>query len=240
MHWVQSFSVTHIAACWSFYSVFSHYFVNSLRGTNQDKPQDASSFIWYLNQWELKGGFFLPKLLIFGNRQDPGQAQLVCSWWCTITNFHLFYLWPWGQGHKKCCPIPSTSCELCCCKVWSCYIHVFRWMYASTRKYIIWPWVTWIVAKYPLHHVTCALAKLEVATFNGLGGDASTRKYIHLTPFGSRSHKTLSSTLFITWPMHLQSCYTHRYWRWCINKIIHFFDLGSRSHETLPSTLYII
>ena len=28
-----------------------------------------------------------------------------------------------------------------------------------------------------------ALAKLEVATYNGLGGDASTRKYIHYLAF---------------------------------------------------------
>ena len=33
------------------------------------------------------------------------------------------------------------------------------------------------VAQYPQHHVTYALAKFEVATSNGLGGDAFTRKY---------------------------------------------------------------
>ena len=27
---------------------------------------------------------------------------------------------PWGQGHKKYCPVPSISCDLCICKVWSC------------------------------------------------------------------------------------------------------------------------
>ena len=34
------------------------------------------------------------------------------------------------------------------------------------------------VAKYPLHHVTFAPAKFEVATSNNLGGDAFTREYI--------------------------------------------------------------
>ena len=34
------------------------------------------------------------------------------------------------------------------------------------------------VAQYPLHHVTYSPAKFEVATSNGLGGDAFTRKYI--------------------------------------------------------------
>ena len=38
--------------------------------------------------------------------------------------------------------------------------------------------VTWNAAQYPLHHVTYARVKFEVATSNGLGGDAFTRKYI--------------------------------------------------------------
>ena len=33
-------------------------------------------------------------------------------------------------------------------------------------------------AQYTLHHVTNALVKFEVVTFNGLGGDAFTWKYI--------------------------------------------------------------
>ena len=23
-----------------------------------------------------------------------------------------YIIWTWGQGHKKCCPVPSTSCDL--------------------------------------------------------------------------------------------------------------------------------
>ena len=38
----------------------------------------------------------------------------------------LFDLWPWGQGHTKCCPVPSTSCDLFSYKVWSCYVKRFR------------------------------------------------------------------------------------------------------------------
>ena len=34
------------------------------------------------------------------------------------------------------------------------------------------------VAQYPLHHVTYAATKFEVATSNHLGGDTFTRKYI--------------------------------------------------------------
>ena len=38
--------------------------------------------------------------------------------------------------------------------------------------------VTKDVAKDPLHHVTYAHVRFEVATSKGLGGDAFTRKYI--------------------------------------------------------------
>ena len=31
------------------------------------------------------------------------------------------WLWPQGQGHMKCCLVPSTSCDLCAGKIWSCY-----------------------------------------------------------------------------------------------------------------------
>ena len=28
---------------------------------------------------------------------------------------------PQGQGHMKCCLVPSTTCDLCTNKIWSCY-----------------------------------------------------------------------------------------------------------------------
>ena len=33
-----------------------------------------------------------------------------------------FIIWPWGQGHTKCCPVPSSLCDLFSYKVWSCYV----------------------------------------------------------------------------------------------------------------------
>ena len=57
---------------------------------------------------------------------------------------------------RKCCPVPSTSDDPCK------YPHFYLGQ----------------VAQYPLHHVTYAPPKLEVATSNGLGVDAFTRKYI--------------------------------------------------------------
>ena len=38
--------------------------------------------------------------------------------------------------------------------------------------------VTWNIYQFPLHHVTYAPAKFEVATSNGLEDDAFTSKYI--------------------------------------------------------------
>ena len=68
--------------------------------------------------------------------------------------------------------------------------------------------VTQNVAQCPLHHVTYAPTEIEVITSKALGGEAFTRKFniwsLTLT-FGSRSHKMLPSTLYIMWPIQLQS-----------------------------------
>ena len=42
--------------------------------------------------------------------------------------------WPWGQGHTKCHPVPSTSCDLCTYKVWSCYVQPFRRRYNYKKR----------------------------------------------------------------------------------------------------------
>ena len=53
---------------------------------------------------------------------------------------------------------------------------------AFARKYIISPLTLMLgqgqapnIAKYPLHHMTYAPAKFEVALSNGIGGNAFTR-----------------------------------------------------------------
>ena len=74
-----------------------------------------------------------------------------------------YIIWPCHQGHTICCPIPSTSCDLCTCKVCSCYILQFR------RR--------------------CIYKKIH---------------YLTLT-LGLRSYEVLPSTLYIMWPIHLQS-----------------------------------
>ena len=68
--------------------------------------------------------------------------------------------------------------------------------------------VTLYVAQCPLHHVTYAPTEFEVTTSKALGGEAFTRKFniwpLTLT-LGSRSLKMLPSTLYIMWPIQLQS-----------------------------------
>ena len=55
-----------------------------------------------------------------------------------------YIIWPWpqcrgGQGHIKCCPVPSTSCDLCTSKVWCCYIPWLR-RRCIYKKIHFWPW----------------------------------------------------------------------------------------------------
>ena len=40
----------------------------------------------------------------------------------SFTRKYIIWPWPNGQGHTKCCPVPYTSCDLCICEVWSCYV----------------------------------------------------------------------------------------------------------------------
>ena len=56
--------------------------------------------------------------------------------------------------------------------------------------------VTQNFTQYPLHHVTYSGTKFEVATSNGLGGDAFTKKTLFdLTLTGQGHTKMLPSTL---------------------------------------------
>ena len=64
-------------------------------------------------------------------------------------------------------------------------------------------------AKNTVYIILPVHLQFEVATSNGLGGDAFKRKYIvsplTLTLGQGHTHKMLPSTLYIILPMHLQS-----------------------------------
>ena len=74
-------------------------------------------------------------------------------------------------GHKKCCQVPSTSCDLYTYRVLSYYVKRFR--RSIYKKIQYWTFdldlgvkVTQNIAQYPLHHVTYLATKFEVATSN--------------------------------------------------------------------------
>ena len=77
------------------------------------------------------------------------------------------------HGHTKCCPAPSTLCDLCTNKVLYCYIPrlrrrcIYKKIHYLTLTF--WVKVTQNVAQCPIHHVTYAHTEFEVTTSKGLG-----------------------------------------------------------------------
>ena len=93
----------------------------------------------------------------------------------------FFDLWSWHQGHVKYCPAPSTSCELCTCMVWSCYVQRLR--SRCINKQIQYLTLTLAVAQYHRHHVTYAPVKFEVATSNGKGAAFTLNTLLDIWPW---------------------------------------------------------
>ena len=143
----------------------------------------------------------------------------------SFTRKYFFWpwgIWPWpqGHGHMRCCLVPSTSCDLCTGKIWSCYFqNIMRRCVFKKIHYLTFDLgvkVTRNVAQYPWHHVTYAQAKFEVAASKSLLGDAFTRKYI-IWPLtlGSRSHEIhpVPSTSCDLCTYKVWSCYVQRFRR---------------------------
>ena len=116
------------------------------------------------------------------------------------TLFDLWH-WPWGQGHRKCCPVPSSSFNLYTCNVWPCYVEKFRWrcihkkIHYLTLNLDLCVKITRNVTQYPLHYVTYAPTQFEVATSKCLGGNSFTGKYI-IRPLALTSLPSTSLDLF--------------------------------------------
>ena len=89
-----------------------------------------------------------------------------------FTRKYIILVLPWGQGHTN-----ATSCDLCTCEVYSCYVQWFRRICIYKKIH----YMTWTLGQ---GHTKCcpvsstsdtyAPLKFEVATSNGLG-DAFTR-----------------------------------------------------------------
>ena len=97
-----------------------------------------------------------------------------------FTRKYIVWPWPWGEGHTKCSPVTSTSCDLCTCIVWSGYVQRLgrRCIYKKIHymTFDLGVKVMQNIAQYPLHHVSYAATKFEVATSKRLRGDTFTRK----------------------------------------------------------------
>ena len=102
---------------------------------------------------------------------------------CILIKFHEDI--PNGPKYYLDLGIKFTECDLCTCKVCSCYFQQFRRRFIFTTKiqYLTFDIAlgvnfTRYVAQYLIYHVTYAPAKFDNATSKGLRGDALTSRYI--------------------------------------------------------------
>ena len=92
--------------------------------------------------------------------------------------YTLLNRWPLhlGQDYTKCCPVPS-ACNLCTCKIWSCYVQRLRRRYI--HKKIHYMTLTLGSSTHKMLPSTLHIILLiKVTTSNSLGEDAFTGKYI--------------------------------------------------------------
>ena len=57
----------------------------------------------------------------------------------TVKEMHLQKIYYLTFVDTKCCPVPSTSCDLIRYKVWSCYVKWFKWKVMPSTLYFMWP-----------------------------------------------------------------------------------------------------
>ena len=96
----------------------------------------------------------------------PMMHQQSLKWLSPIVlDMHLQENTLFDLDFEKCSQVSSTSCDLCTCTVYSCYVMPNSFDLDLRVKN------TGNVAQYPLHHVTYTPAKFKGAT-------SSRRKYI--------------------------------------------------------------
>ena len=190
----------------------------------------------------------------------PNHILCTCKIWsCYVKQFRRrwiykkvhFMTWPSGQGHTKCCPVPSTSCDLCTWELWSCYVQWFRrrCIYKKihyltstprSRSHEVLP-STFDIMR-PMHRQNLKLLLPKV--YEGMRLQENTLFDLWPWTWGQGHTKRhpvpLKSCDLCTGK--IWSCYFQKFMRRCIYKKIHYLTLtlGSRSHEMSPSTLYIM
>ena len=160
-------------------------------------------------------------------------------------------IWPWPsrQGHTKCCPVPSTSCDLCSYRVWSYYVKSFR-RRSIHKKFNIWPLTLGSRSHKMLPSTLYIMWPLQLQGLKLLG--LTSYEEIHLQEnsifdldLGVKvtqnvaqyplHHVTFSATKFeVATSKGLGGdAFTRNFNIWPLT-------LGSRSHKMLPSSLYIM
>ena len=134
----------------------------------------------------------------------------------------IHYLTLWGQGHTKCFPVPSTSCNLCTSKVWYCYIPRLRKRCIYKKKH---------TKCCPVPSTSCYLFSFKVWScyIQRLRMRCIYKKIQYLT-FDLQGHMKccpVPSTSFDLFSYKVWSWIVKRFSR-CINKSIQYltFDLG--------------
>ena len=132
-------------------------------------------------------------------------------------------IWPWplGQGNRKCCTVPSTSCDLYTYKVWT-LVATSKGLGrdAFTRKYIIWPWLQGHGGQF--HTRCCPVPYIMWPMYQQslmlLHPDAFTRKYIWPWPWGQGNRKC--------YPVPSTSCdlCTCKIWTWVAATKMHLHE----------------
>ena len=161
-----------------------------------------------------------------------------------------------SQGHTKCCPVPSTSCDLCTCKHWSCYVHWFRrrFIYKKihyltlgyltltprSRSHEVLPSTLNII--WPMHRQNLKLLlpkhyeemRFQENTLFDLDLGVKVTQNVTQYPW---HHVTYAQAKFevATSKSLWGDAFTKKYIIWHLT-----LTLGSRSHEMSSSTLYIM
>ena len=189
--------------------------------TSYDKCtcKDWSYYIEWFRRCTYKNVHYLTLTLITQNVAQYPPHHVTCMYLQSlaqgfmricITRKYIIWPWPWCQGHTKCGPVPSTSCDLWTYKVWSCYVQQFRRRCIYKKIH----YLTLTLRSMPhkrLHHVTYAPAKFEVATFNNLG-DAFTRQYT-IWSYDHMKCQPRPSTSCVQCVCRVWSCYVQRFRR---------------------------
>ena len=130
-----------------------------------EDPFTRKNILWPWGQGHTKCDQYHPHHVTYA----PANFEVAMSNGLEDAFTRKYIIWPrlQGQGHMKCCLVPSTSCDLCICKIWSCYFQVYEEMCLQENTlFDLWPWPRgqghMKHHKYLLHQVIYACTRLKL------------------------------------------------------------------------------